>query len=152
MKKIALLIAVAALSLSADTIIQSINVGANASTLNSKSGTGWNVGYGGSKYYDNGILFGVDFNYDSIEIDGIKNEGMGSDVKIGYSYNKKIGVYAIGTGTYFNEDVGFGYGAGIEYLPFKHLGVAIDYKTISMQSQANNYDLDTVKAYLKIMF
>lgn len=159
MKKI-ILAAIAALTLTtgatAKDITKHINVGANQTTLNEKSGTGFNIGYGVTRVFENDIMAAFDLNYAQAEIDGETLNNYGGDIKLGYQVHKDIAVYAMGSGIAqsFNntEAYGYGVGGGAEYTPFEHFGVGINYLTYSMTAETHEYDFDTVQAYLKVMF
>ncbi len=158
MKKI-ILAAITALTLSAAAqakdISKHINLGVNQSTVDSQGGEGFDVTWGATRIWENGIMTTFDLNYGQATINNEDFNNYGGDLKIGYKY-KDIALYGIGSaimGSYHNlESAGFGYGAGVEYTPFEHLGIGIDYKKYSMTSQINEYSFEVAKAYLKIIF
>lgn len=149
------IIAILSVSIQAKEVAQHINLGANSSTINSQSGNGFDISYGATIVWDNGLLGAYDINYGQATINNLTVNNYGGDLKLGYKYND-IAVYGIGSGikqSYNNVDgAGFGFGGGLEYTPFKHIGIGVDYKSYSMTSTANDYDFEVTKAYLKIMF
>lgn len=153
MKKIILGIALAALSLSANP---TINIGVASATVDENTGTGYTIGIGGETHYNSGLLVAIDMNYDSATINSISVQTLGSDVKVGYLLNEDIGIYLIGSAIYqdFDQIEGYGIGGGIgaQYVPLKHLGFAVDYKQYSIVNELNDYNCDTVKVYMKIIF
>lgn len=153
--KFLLLFSLFTLSLSASSIKSHINLGLNNSTIDSHSGTGFDISYGGSIVWENKFFAAFDFNYGQVDIDNKTANNYGGDLKLGYKYHN-IALYAIGSGieqSYLNTNgAGFGYGGGVEYTPFKHIGFGLDYKTYSMVSSIQEYDFDVTKAYLKIIF
>ena len=154
MKKILLIAALLTVAAQAE-VYQSINIGANQSTIDSKTGNGFNIGWSGTRVWKNGILATFAINYNHSEIENETFNSYGTDLKVGYKY-KDIAVFAIGSGLYQSyhslEAAGFGYVGGLEYMPFKHFGVGAEYKTYSMTSEINEYTFDTAQAYLKILF
>ncbi len=152
MKKTITLLTMIALSLQAQS---NINVGANQITINDQTGTGFNVGYGATGTMNNGILGGFDFNYDQATVEEETVNSISGDFKLGYKY-KDLAIYGIGSvisqAYQETEAYGFGTGAGISYDLFEHMGVAADYKSYSMTTELTEYDFDTVKVYLKIIF
>ncbi len=154
MKKIMIFVLVLAFNLNAQSI-KLISIGLNQTTIHDQVGIGFNIGYGIQKTFSNDILVGIDFNYDQVKIENNIFNGYGADLKVGYKY-KDIIVYAIGSGVYqsyfHNDAAGFGFGGGVGYQLFKHFGITMDYKSYSMTSEINNYDFDTVKVYLQILF
>jgi opacity protein-like surface antigen len=158
MKKITLaIIATITMSLTAQAAQskQHITIGGNQSTIDSKSGTGYDIAWGVTKVWDNGVMSDIDFNYGSVDIESETFNNFGVDVKLGYKY-KRLSIYGMGSAIYQSyhekEAAGFGFGGGAEVDLFKHLAVGANYQTYSMTSETNDYDYDTVKAYLKIMF
>ncbi|MFT7004605.1 MAG: hypothetical protein ACJAWW_001968 [Sulfurimonas sp.] len=139
----------------ANSITKHINIGANNSTINSKTGNGFDISYGATRVWDSGIIGVFDMNYGQASINNTTANNYGGELKLGYDY-EDIAVYGIGSGigqSYGKtEAYGFGYGAGIEYTPFKDIGVGVDYKSYSMTSTTNEYDFETTKVYLKIIF
>lgn len=153
--KILFLLPLITLYLYAGSITSHINIGANNSTIDSHSGNGFDISYGGSIVWENGICGAFDFSYGQADIDNETANNYGGDLKLGYKY-RDIALYAIGSGieqSYLNTNgSGFGYGGGVEYTPFKHIGFGLDYKTYSMTSSKKEYDFEVAKAYLKILF
>jgi hypothetical protein len=143
------------LSLYANKISQHINLGANNTTIDSQSGNGFDIAFGASVVWENGIFGAFDFNYSQADINNKTTNNYGGDLKLGYKH-RDIALYAIGTGvkqSYLNTSgAGFGYGTGAEFTPFKHIGFGLDYKTYSMISSEKKYDFEVTKAYLKILF
>ena len=144
-------------SANADTIRTYITVGANTTTIGSQSGNGWDIGYGADRTWDNGVYAAFDMNYEQAKVQSDTLQNFGMDIKLGYKW-KDIAVYGIGSGvgeSYLNATgYGYGYGAGVEYTPhqWKHIGVGLDYKQYKITSELVDYDKDTAKVYLKILF
>ena len=134
----------------------------SGSAVTSKTYTDGGVGYGFTKYWDNGILAGA-----SLYLDGSGSDefSYGVDARLGYSY-ANAGVYGIVSGTGQTLDgsginseggttsYGFGGGAGVEYK-FDNWAIAGEYKTYSMTSGSvalPDYTLTTEKLILKYRF
>ena len=156
MKKIVAIAAIAVFTMAAQAeTYQYIDIGANQSTLQEKTGQGFDIGWGATKVWDSGVLAGFGMNYGQADIEGETFNNFGGDIKLGYKY-KDLAVYGLGSGiyqSYYTEDsAGFGYGGGLEYTPFKHFGIGAEYKTYNMTSETVEYDFETARVYLKIIF
>jgi hypothetical protein len=124
------------------------------------------IGYGFTKYWDNGILAGT-----SLYLGGSGTDELyyGVDGRLGYSYSN-IGAYGIvsglgqglkGTNVSGDNSVtsyGFGYGAGVEYK-WERVALAAEYKTYNMSMGTNGttvvspeYTLTTSNLLLKYRF
>lgn len=134
----------------------------SSNSVTNKTYTDGGIGYGFTKYWDNGILAGA-----SLYLDGSGSDefSYGVDARLGYSY-ANVGVYGIvsGTGQTLNgsginsdggvTSYGFGGGAGVEYK-FDKWTIAGEYKTYSMTSGSvtmPDYTLTTQKLLLKYRF
>lgn len=129
--------------------------------LNSTSNTGFSAVIGTQKVWHSNILAAIETEYDQTSILGNTVNDFGANLKVGYKIQSiDTGVYAIGSGMSAAigngiTAAGFGYGAGIEYTPWKHFGVALDYVTYpSMTTNAQGLTVDTsiAKAYVKYIF
>jgi len=144
-------------SANVDTIRTNLSIGANTTTIGAQSGKGWEIGYGSNRTWDNGVHIGFDMVYGQAKMQTDTVRDFGMDVKLGYKW-KDIAVYGIGSGigeAYLNATgYGYGYGAGVEYTPhqWEHVGVGLDFKQYKITSELGDYDKDTAKAYLKIIF
>jgi hypothetical protein len=127
-----------------------------------KTYTDGGIGYGYTKYWDNGILAGG-----SLYIDGSGSDefSYGVDCRLGYSY-ANVGVYGIvsGTGQTLGgsgvnstggiTSYGIGGGGGVEYK-FENWAIAGEYKTYSMATGSialPDYTLTTEKLLIKYRF
>jgi len=155
MKKVILTIALTLTMAQAGEIYQSVNIGANQSKIDNETGNGFDVSWNGTKVWDNGVLGGVALNYGQVKIEDETFSNYGGDIKVGYKY-KDIAIFGLGSGiyqSYYDESsAGFGYGGGVEYTPFKHFGVGAEYKTYNMTSESVDYDFETSRIYLSIIF
>jgi len=160
MKKIIVsiaLLATMAASANAGTLKSHVTVSANQTMIAAQSGNGWDIGYGVSKVWDNSLYAGFDMNYGQVKMETQTANNFGMDLKLGYKW-KDIAVYGIGSGIGQSfQDLtgyGFGYGAGVEYAPsqYKHIAIGVDYKTYSITNEVSNYDYDTAKVYVKVIF
>lgn len=133
----------------------------SSSVYKNRSNSEGGLGYGFSKYWDNGVLAGF-----SIYGAGGSNSDVfgGFDARLGYSY-ANTGIYVIGSalaqslgGTDVNGNgattaYGFGGGGGIEYR-WEKFTIAAEYKTYSMTPETlpTKYTLDTTNILLKYRF
>lgn len=124
------------------------------------SKTNGGIGYGITKYWDNGVLLGGSL-YGAAGSNS--NVYAGIDIRLGYSY-ENTGIYAIGSGIEqslggrnVNGDgsitaYGFGVGGGIEYK-WEKFAIAAEYKTYSMSPVTlPDYTLQTENILLKYRF
>ena len=143
------------LSLYAGSVSSYVNIGANSSAVDSQRGSGFGISYGAFVVWKSGVFAAFDFGYAQADIDNDTVNNYGGDLKLGYSY-RDVALYLIGSGIeqscFGTESAGFGYGGGIEYIPFKHIGFGFDYKVYSMVSSKREYDFEVRKGYLKILF
>ena len=143
------------MSLYAGSTTSHINIGANSIAIDSRSGNGFDISCGASVIFKNRVFGTFDFSYGQSNINNEITNNYGIDLKLGYKYHN-IALYFIGSGieqSYISTNgVGFGFGSGVEYTPFKHIGFGLDYKTYSMTSSKQEYDFKVTKAYLKIIF
>jgi len=155
MKKIILALIATLTIAQASELYQSLDIGANQSTIQEETGNGFDIGWSATKVWDNGILGGIALNYGQADIQDETFNNYGGDIKLGYKF-KDIAVYGLGSGiyqSYYTQDsAGFGFGGGLEYTPFKHFGIGAEYKTYNMTSETVEYDFETARVYLKIMF
>lgn len=129
------------------------------------------VGYGVSMYLDNGIYWGVSFDFSGGKLDSgkiiidnktsTKNDEniytAGGDFKLGYAlFNNKLALYGIGSGIYQGiggiDGAGLGYGAGVDFRITNQVSFDIEYKTYSMTSNVGDYDYDRVSTAIKYNF
>lgn len=134
-------------------------IGAGSVKSDGNTTTDGVIGWGATKYWENGVLAGA-----SIYGGGSGSDEffLGADLRIGYSYNN-FGIYGIGScmtqtldgkgmnSTGGNTAYGFGGGAGIEYK-FSKWTVAAESKTYSMQSTLPDYTMTTNMVLVKYRF
>lgn len=129
------------------------------------------VGYGVSMYLDNGIYWGISFDFSGGKLDNgkikidnktsTKNDEniytAGGDFKLGYAlFNNKLALYGIGSGIYQGiggiDSAGLGYGAGVDFRITDQVSFDIEYKTYSMTSNYGDYDYDRISTAIKYSF
>lgn len=139
--------------LNADTY-KYIKLGGANHTIESESNSGVNFAFGTNKVYEH-LFLGVDFNFDYAKIKESNLVSYYVDLKMGYSFYKKLHFYFIASAleqTYKINAYGFGYGGGVEYRVFKPLSIVYEYKTYSMTNNTSTYDYDNSGVYLQYNF
>ncbi len=147
-----------------------IGAGQNSNGDKAKTGvdstTDGVIGYGFTKYWENGVLAGTSIYLGG---SGADEMSMGVDARLGYSYSN-VGAYGIVSGIGqslkgqgvngdgANTSYGFGGGAGLEYK-WDKWAIAGEYKSYSMSQGTNgttvtapSYTLSTSNILLKYRF
>jgi len=135
----------------------SVAVG-TSTAMGSSSEMEYKLGYGVTKYFDSGIMAGVNFEVGLMNGEKENNYDYSGNVKVGFSPIKNGAVYGIGSAIYQSigteiSGYGFGYGAGVEYRITDSFAAAVEYKTYSMTLESGiDYDYDNTSAVLKYTF
>lgn len=163
MKKISIAIMIGLLGFSAahaeTTTKKDFSVAVGTSTvMNSSSEMEYKLGYGVTKYFESGIMAGVNFEVGLMNGEKENNYDYSANVKLGYSPIKNGAVYGIGSAIYQSigtdtSGYGFGYGAGVEYRLTDSFAAAVEYKKYNMTLESGfDYDYDNTSAVLKYTF
>ena len=144
-------------AVSAAEIIKDVHVGVSQVEVLGESALGYVVGYGYSRYSNNGLYFGGSFYLDSVELEYDTALAYGVNLKLGYCPIKKLAIYGLGSAMQQTighaNGLGFGYGLGIDYRVFEHIAVSAEYKTHSMTLEGLiDYDYDLAGVNLKYIF
>ncbi len=162
MKKILSIVTALAISASASQGSKYVSLGATSVDADI-FGTGlvYSLNLGGKKVFDNNVFLGADllFEYGSLEKNSqtIDAVGYGGNINLGYQY-KDLGVFVLGSALLESIDnistAGFGFGGGIEYTPWEHVGFGVKYVQYSMTTElvGVDYDRSGVKGYINFLY
>jgi hypothetical protein len=143
-------------NLNAQTLKDFYVAGGNAD-IGTTSQSVYEIGYGVSKYFDNGFMWGMELNGGMINAERNNGYYYGGDFKLGITPIKNFSVY--GLGAVIKQDFdnglsagGFGYGGGAEIRLTSWFALAGEYKTYSMTYDRVRIDQDYISTLVKVKF
>lgn len=131
--------------------------GGYCKTLRNASENVYEIGYGLSKYFDNGFMWGVELDLGMVDAQSNDGYYYGGDFKLGITPFSDFAVYGIGAVIWqdFENGLsggGFGYGGGAEYRLTSWFTLAGEYKTYNMTYDRIGVEEDYNSALLKMKF
>lgn len=158
-KHLSILTALSLLSVGtcAKTVKDLYIAGGSCETVGNASENVYEIGYGISKYFENGFMWGVELEMGMVNAQSNNGYYYGGDFKLGITPFNNFAVYGIGAVIWQDFDNGlsgggFGYGGGAEYRFTSSFAVAGEYKTYNMTYDRLGVDADYSSALMKVKF
>lgn len=132
-------------------------VAGGSADIGTTSQSVYEIGYGVSKYFDSGFMWGMELNGGMINAERNNGYYYGGDFKLGITPIKNFSVY--GLGAVIKQDFdnglsggGFGYGGGAEIRLASWFALAGEYKTYSIIYDRVGIDEDYISTLVKVKF